>query len=88
MRSFVSLFVLMSLSGTTGLVYADNDLLIKKNCLACHSIDKRKYGPELNEVAANYADDKNAEKELAKKIKASGSDVLGCRRDATSAASL
>ncbi len=77
MRSFVSLFVLMGLSGTTGLVYADNDLLIKKNCLACHSIDKRKYGPKLNEVAAKYADDKNAEKKLAKKIKAGGSGVWG-----------
>jgi cytochrome c len=28
-----------------GPVYADYDLVVKKNCLACHQIDKRKYGP-------------------------------------------
>ena len=33
-------------------VRADYDLVVKKNCLACHQIDKRKYGPNFKEVAA------------------------------------
>jgi cytochrome c len=77
MRKFVALFVTMGLSGHVGFAFADNDLLQKKNCFACHSIDKRKYGPNFNEVAAKYANDKNALKKLAKKIKSGGSGVWG-----------
>ncbi len=77
MKSFVYLFVLLGLSGTAGWAHADYDLLVKKNCLACHSIDKRKYGPKLNEVAAKYAGDKDAAKKLAKKIKQGGGGVWG-----------
>jgi cytochrome c len=77
MKSFVHLFVLLSLSGMAGWAHADNDLLIKKNCLACHSIDKRKYGPKLNEIAAKYAGDKDAVKKLAKKIRKGGGGVWG-----------
>jgi cytochrome c len=40
-------------------------------------IDKRKYGPMLNEVAAKYAGDKAALDKLAAKIKAGGSGVWG-----------
>jgi len=60
-----------------GIAYADYALLVKSNCLACHYIDKRKYGPKLNEVAAKYANDSNAAEKLAKKIKAGGSGVWG-----------
>lgn len=77
MRSFVHLFVFVCLSGTTGFAYADYELLVKKNCLACHSIDKRKYGPKLNEVASKYVGDKNAAKKLAKKIRVGGTGVWG-----------
>jgi cytochrome c len=77
MRKFVALLVTMGLSGHVVLAFADNDLLQKKNCFACHSIDKRKYGPNFNEIAAKYADDKNALKKLAKKIKGGGTGVWG-----------
>lgn len=56
---------------------ADFDLVVKKNCLACHQIDKRKYGPNFKEVAAKYADRKNAAELLAKKIRAGGTGVWG-----------
>ena len=39
---------------------ADYELVVKKNCLACHQIEKRKYGPNFKEVAAKYADRKDA----------------------------
>jgi cytochrome c len=40
-------------------------------------IDKRKYGPKLNEVAQKYADESGAAEKLAKKIKAGGTGVWG-----------
>ena len=61
-------FVIGSL-GAAGPALADFDLVVKKNCLACHQLDKRKYGPNFKEVAAKYADQKNAADVLAKKIR-------------------
>jgi cytochrome c len=49
----------------------------KKNCLACHQVDKRKYGPNFKEVAAKYGDRKNAVDILAKKIRSGGTGVWG-----------
>ena len=64
-------------AGTVGNAYADYDLLVKSNCLACHYLDKRKYGPKLNEVSAKYVNDSNAVEKLAKKIKEGGAGVWG-----------
>ena len=50
-------------------------LLLKNNCLACHMIDKRKYGPILREVSAKYAGDATAIERLAAKISAGGRGV-------------
>lgn len=62
-------------------VYANTEelrvLLQRNNCLACHMIDKRKYGPILQEIAAKYAGNSKAVEELAIKIKAGGSGVWG-----------
>lgn len=77
MRSLVSSIVFVCLSAATGVVYADYDLVVKKNCLACHGIDKRKYGPNFKEVAAKYANEKDADKKLAKKIRGGGKGVWG-----------
>ena len=60
-----------------GPVHADYDLVVKKNCLACHQVDKRKYGPNFKEIAARYADEKNAVDLLAKKIRRGGTGVWG-----------
>ena len=69
-------FVIGSL-GAAGPAFADFDLAVKKNCLACHQLDKRKYGPNFKEVAAKYADQKNAAEVLAKKIRRGGTGVWG-----------
>ena len=50
---------------------------MKKNCTACHYVDKRKYGPSFQQVAAKYADQKNATELLAKKIRRGGTGVWG-----------
>ena len=77
MFKLAKLVLVLCLIGTAASAYADYELLVKSNCLACHYIDKRKYGPKLNEVASKYTNDANAAEKLAKKIKAGGSGVWG-----------
>lgn len=77
MRKLVSFLMFSCLTGTMSYAHADYDLLVKSNCLACHYLDKRKYGPKLNEVAPKYANDSNAVEKLAKKIKLGGTGVWG-----------
>lgn len=77
MKTTIYSFVFLILAGTTEVAFADYELLVKSNCLACHYIDKRKYGPKLNEVAEKYANDINAAEKLAKKIREGGSGVWG-----------
>ena len=77
MKITINLLILLISSSITEFAFADYDLLVKNNCLACHYIDKRKYGPKLNEVAAKYANESDAAEKLAKKIKSGGSGVWG-----------
>ena len=74
--AFLSIFIIGAM-GVSGPVFADFDLAVKKNCLACHQLDKRKYGPNFKEVAAKYAGQKNAAEFLAKKIRRGGTGVWG-----------
>ena len=72
MSRFLSLCLLASLSLIATISYAETKelqlLLQKNNCLACHLIDKRKYGPMLKEVAEKYAGESGAVEKLAAKI--------------------
>ena len=77
LRVLLQWIAVIGLLGATGPVRADYDLALKKNCLACHQIDKRKYGPNFKEIAAKYADQKNASDILAKKIRSGGTGVWG-----------
>ncbi len=52
-------------------------LLLSNNCMACHLVDKRKYGPHLTEIANKYAGNKSAVEMLAAKIKSGGTGVWG-----------
>ena len=62
-------------------VYAESDPLKKlmqtNNCVACHQIAKRKYGPQFDEIPAKYTNDASAVAKLAAKIKAGGTGVWG-----------
>ena len=77
MRITLRWIAVIGLLGAAGPARADYDLVLKKNCLACHQIDKRKYGPTFKEVAAKYGDQKNAADVLAKKIRRGGTGVWG-----------
>jgi cytochrome c len=76
-RSFFPLSLALCLVGNASPVFADKDMLQKNNCFACHSIDKRKYGPKLVEVAKKYAGNDGAVQMLAKKIQSGGTGVWG-----------
>ena len=56
---------------------ADDQLAGKKNCLACHQVDRKVVGPAYKDVAAKYAGDKGALDRLARKIVNGGSGVWG-----------
>jgi cytochrome c len=78
MKKVVNYFsVFLCLTGISSFAHADDALLLKSNCTACHSVDKRKYGPTLKEVALKYANDDKSAKKLAKKIKLGGTGVWG-----------
>lgn len=57
--------------------FADEALAKSKNCLACHTVDKKVVGPAYKEVAAKYKGDKGAVDKLAAKIIKGGSGVWG-----------
>lgn len=81
MRVAISLLLLMSFAVSAKAADADTDqlktLLMRNNCMACHMIDKRKYGPNMVEIAQKYANETGMAEKLAKKIKAGGTGVWG-----------
>lgn len=56
---------------------ANVGLAQKKNCMACHSMEKKIVGPSYKDVAAKYVDDKEAVAKLADKIIKGGAGVWG-----------
>ena len=70
---------LMAAAGVVmaGQAQADEALAKAKNCMSCHTVDKKLVGPGYKEVAAKYKDDKAAPAKLAAKIKAGGKGSWG-----------
>lgn len=62
---------------SAGSAMADDEMLKKFNCMACHAIDQKRLGPPLKNVAAKYAGDTSAAAMLAKKIQAGGAGAWG-----------
>jgi cytochrome c len=69
--------VIMSLILMSSPAWADNDLLMKNNCLACHNVNQTVVGPAFKAVANKYRGQADATDKLAKKIRAGGSGVWG-----------
>jgi cytochrome c len=74
-----ALFVSAALAATlvSSSAFASPELAQKKNCMACHAVDKKLVGPAYKDVAAKYAADKDAVKKLSEKIIKGGSGVWG-----------
>ena len=81
MKRLSAMLLFFGLVCSAKVVHADTEklkvLLQRNNCTACHMIDKRKYGPQLIEVAEKYAGEAGAAKKLAAKIRAGGTGVWG-----------
>ena len=56
---------------------ADQALAKAKNCLSCHTVDKKVVGPAYQDVARKYAGQKDAPDKLAGKIMKGGAGVWG-----------
>ena len=57
--------------------FANLQLAQQKNCMACHSVDKKVVGPAYKDVAAKYAGQKDAVDKLTQKVLKGGSGVWG-----------
>lgn len=72
-----SLLVIATAALLAGPAFANADLAQKKNCMACHAVDKKLIGPAFKDVAAKYAKDKNAVATLSQKVIKGGSGTWG-----------
>jgi cytochrome c len=75
--NFRHLFILSCGLLLAGNALADEALLRKSGCFACHTVDKKLVGPALKDIAAKYKGDKGAVAALAKKVRAGGSGTWG-----------
>lgn len=71
------LFALIAAAVVAGPAFASQDLATKKNCMACHAVDKKLVGPAYKDVAAKYKGDKKAADMLAAKIQKGGVGTWG-----------
>lgn len=56
---------------------ADLKLAAAKNCMACHAVDKKLVGPSYKDIAAKYANQKDALDKLSAKVIKGGAGVWG-----------
>lgn len=61
----------------TGNALADEALLKKSGCLACHTVDKKLVGPALKDIAAKYKGQPGSVDKLVKKVRAGGAGNWG-----------
>lgn len=57
--------------------FANEALAKSKNCMACHSVDKKVVGPAYKDVAKKFAGQKDAEAQLIKAVLKGSSGVWG-----------
>jgi cytochrome c len=62
---------------SAGPAIANEELLKKNGCVACHSIDKKLVGPGYKEVSAKYKGNSKAAAMLAEKVKKGGQGAWG-----------
>ncbi|MDZ7858256.1 c-type cytochrome [Sphaerotilus sp.] len=74
-----TLFALAALAITTlsSPVFANAELAQKKNCMACHAVDKKLVGPAYKDIAAKYAGQKDAVAKLSEKVIKGGVGAWG-----------
>lgn len=74
----VSILVLLALAAGLSLDAQANEAIIKKaRCIACHAVDKKLVGPAYKDVAEKYRGDAGAAARLIVKVRNGGSGVWG-----------
>ncbi|NCN70463.1 MAG: c-type cytochrome [Rhodoferax sp.] len=71
-----TVFALLAAVLTAAPAFADQALAQKKNCLACHAVDKKVVGPAYKDVAKKYAG-QDVTTKLTTKVMKGGSGVWG-----------
>jgi len=71
------LLTLLATVAMTASALADQALASSRNCMACHSVDRKIVGPAYKNVAEKYRNDKTAADRLASKIMKGGAGVWG-----------
>ena len=72
-----ALMIMAAVAAVSAPAMADEALAKSKNCMACHTVDKKVVGPAYKEVAAKYKGDAKAPAMLAAKVKAGGKGAWG-----------
>ncbi len=75
-KMLVAAAAAIGLLSTTS-TFASADLAKAKNCLACHTVDKKLVGPSYKDVAAKYAGQKDIVATLVTKVQKGGTGVWG-----------
>jgi cytochrome c len=76
MKLVASLIAMFAIAAAAP-AFAQADLAQKKNCMACHAVDKKLVGPAYKDVAAKYAGQKDAVDKLAQKVVKGGAGAWG-----------
>lgn len=74
MRSLITIGLAMGLATPA---MADQALATTKHCMACHAVAKKLVGPSFQDVAKRYANQGDANIQLANKIIKGGSGAWG-----------
>lgn len=77
MKALFALVLAATAAAAVSPAFAQAELAQKKNCMACHAIDKKLVGPAYKDVAAKYAGQKDASAKLAEKIQKGGVGTWG-----------
>jgi len=72
------LFIIsIAVSLISQLALADQKLATEKNCMTCHTVEKKLLGPGFKDVSAKYANQKEAIDKLSNKILKGSTGVWG-----------
>ncbi len=77
MKLALALFAAAGAVAMSPAALADEALLKKHNCTACHQTDKKVVGPSYKDVAKKYKGQADAVAKLSEKVKKGGSGVWG-----------
>jgi len=77
MKAIRTLSLAVALGLASGAAMASADLAKAKNCMACHSVEKKLVGPSYKDVAAKYAGQGDAAATLATKVQKGGVGAWG-----------